>query len=165
MRIPEEVVDKADAHAAVRVAIIESKWHGEIVGQAVDAFSQRLTGIMPNTKIDRFRVPGAFEIPLRAQRLVRSGKYAAVAGCGLVIDGGIYRHEFVASAVVSGLMQIQLAEDVPVFSAVLTPHHFHEHASHHDFFSEHMRVKGEELAEAVIATLQVEIGEEAQDDD
>ncbi len=41
-----------------------------------------------------------------------------------MVDGGIYRHDFVAQAVVSGLMQAQLATEVPMFSVSLTPHNF-----------------------------------------
>jgi 6,7-dimethyl-8-ribityllumazine synthase len=155
----------AHAHEPIRIAVVASAWHGELVDCAVDAFAQRFAEQAADAEIRRFRVPGAFEIPLRAQRLARSGEYAAVAGCALVVDGGIYRHDFVADAVVNGLMQVQLATDVPVFSAVLTPHHFHEHTPHLDFFSTHMRVKGEELAEAVGATLRAESGEEARNDD
>ena len=141
------------AERPIRVAVITSGWHGEIVDHMVEAFTERLAAHPSQVVIDRFGVAGAFEIPLRTKRLARSGRYAALAGCALVVDGGIYRHDFVANAVVSGLMQLQLAEDVPVFSAVLTPHRFHEHAPHRDFFSAHMRMKGEELAEAVIATV------------
>ncbi len=72
-------------------------------------------------RIDLFRVPGAFEIPLHAQRLAASGQYAAIVGAGLVIDGGIYRHDFVAEAVINGLMRVQLDQDVPVISAVSDP--------------------------------------------
>ena len=75
-------------------------------------------------------VPGAFEIPLRIGPAGGTGQYAGLAGCALVIDGGIYRHEFVAATVVEALMRVQLDTDVPVFSAVLTPHHFHEHEEH-----------------------------------
>ena len=93
-------------------------------------------------RIDRFRVPGAFEIPLHAQRLARSGLYAAVVGAGLVVDGGIYRHEFVAEAVINGLMRVQLETEVPVISAVLTPHHFHDHGEHRRFLRRSPRGEG-----------------------
>jgi 6,7-dimethyl-8-ribityllumazine synthase len=49
--------------------------------------------------IDFFDVAGAFKIPLHAQRLANSGRYAAVVAAALVVNGGIYRHEFVADAV------------------------------------------------------------------
>jgi len=74
--------------------------------------------------------------------------------CGLVVDGGIYRHEFVADAVINGLMRVQLDTEVPVISAVLTPHHFHEHEPHHEFFAAHFVVKGHEAAEACIQTVE-----------
>ena len=99
-------------------------------------------------------MPGAFEIPLHAKRLARSGRYSGIVGCALVVDGGIYRHEFVASTVVNSLMQVQLETDVPVFSAVLTPHHFHEHVEHRKYFHRHFAVKGTEVAEACVKTLE-----------
>ena len=50
-------------------------------------------------------------------------------------------------------MQVQLETDVPVFSAVLTPHHFHEHGEHKRFFAEHFSTKGVEVARACLATI------------
>ncbi|VXB04913.1 6,7-dimethyl-8-ribityllumazine synthase [Microbacterium sp. 8M] len=135
-----------------RIAIVAAQWHAEIVEQAVAAFVERLTELGLD-QVDVFRVPGAFEIPLHVKRLARGGRYAAVATSALVVDGGIYRHDFVAGTVVDALMRVQLETDVPVFSAVLTPHHFHEHAEHRDYFTRHFAVKGRELADAVSATI------------
>ena len=67
-------------------------------------------------------------------------------------NGGIYRHEFVAEAVIKGLMTVQLEMEVPVISAVLTPRDFHEHEEHRKFFHEHFRVKGTEAATACVST-------------
>jgi 6,7-dimethyl-8-ribityllumazine synthase len=85
--------------------------------------------------------------------LVRTGRYAAIVATGLVVDGGIYRHEFVCEAVINGLMRVQLDSEVPVISAVLTPQHFHEHAEHVRFFREHFVMKGTEAATACAATI------------
>ena len=74
-------------------------------------------------------------------------------GCALVVDGGIYRHEFVANAVIQGLMTVQLETGVPVFSAVLTPHHFHSSDEHQQFFSQHFVHKGAEVAQACLKTV------------
>jgi 6,7-dimethyl-8-ribityllumazine synthase len=109
-------------------------------------------------------VPGAFEIPLFARRLARAGRHAAIAGAALVVDGGIYRHDFVAHAVIDGLMRVQLDTDVPVFSMVLTPHHFHEHAEHAQFFGAHFVVKGQEVASACARMLVALDGITAADD-
>ena len=73
--------------------------------------------------------------------------------CALVVDGGIYRHEFVADTVIKALMDVQLRTEVPVFSAVLTPQQFHESAAHLDFFRRHFAIKGVEVAEACANTL------------
>jgi len=53
-----------------------------------------------------------------AQLLAKTGRYAAIVAAGFVVDGGIYRHEFVAEAVIGGLMRVQLETGVPVISAV-----------------------------------------------
>ena len=137
-----------------RIAFVQAQWHADIVHQARDAFLAELErqGVPADT-IDVFDVPGAFEIPLHAKRLAQSGRYAAIVGCALVVDGGIYRHEFVATAVIDALMRVQLDSGVPVISAVLTPHHFHEHQEHRKYFQNHFAVKGTEAARACVATV------------
>ena len=137
-----------------RIAFVQSCWHREIVDQCRDSFLAELAERgMPAEEVDLYEVTGAFEIPLHAKRLAESGRYRAVVAAGLVVDGGIYRHEFVAEAVIEGLMRVQLDTGVPVFSAVLTPHHFHEHAEHQRFFHEHFEVKGREVAKACTETI------------
>ena len=137
-----------------RVAFIQAGWHGDIVGQAREAFlAEMAKHDVPADRIDIIDVPGAFEIPLTAKMLAQSGAYAAIVGCGFVVDGGIYRHDFVAHAVINGIMSVQLETGVPVLSAVLTPHHFHESAEHHRFFHDHFSVKGREVAIACAAMI------------
>lgn len=137
-----------------RIAFVQSEWHGDLVDRCRQAFLTEIAelGVDPG-QVDVFGVPGAFEIPLHAQRLAASGRYAAIVGAGLVVDGGIYRHEFVAEAVIGGLMRVQLDSGVPVLSAVLTPHHFHDHGEHRAFFARHLETKGAEAAQACAATL------------
>ncbi|WP_411886638.1 6,7-dimethyl-8-ribityllumazine synthase [Polaromonas sp. YR568] len=137
-----------------RFAFIQSSWHEDIVDQGRGAFLAEMArqGVGAES-IDTFEVPGAFEIPLHAKKLAQSGRYAGIVCCGLVVDGGIYRHEFVADAVISALMGIQLETGVPVFSAVLTPQHFHEHEEHRRFFTAHFLTKGKEVAQACLETV------------
>ena len=104
-------------------------------------------------QVDLFEVPGSFEIPLHAQLLAKTRRYTAIVAAGLVVDGGIYRHEFVADTVIKALMDVQLKTEVPIFSAVLTPQQFHDIAVHHDFFRKHFVIKGIEVAEACANTL------------
>ena len=140
--------------AGGRYAFIEAAWHADIVQQARATFLQEMAGHgVPPEQIDVIGVPGAFEIPLHAQKLAASGRYLAVVGCALVVDGGIYRHEFVAQAVIDALMRVQLDTGVPVISAVLTPHHFHEHLEHRKYFQSHFSIKGSEAARACVETV------------
>jgi 6,7-dimethyl-8-ribityllumazine synthase len=143
-----------DAGGERRIAFVQSGWHKEIVDECRKSFLTEIEelGIDP-VVVDFFEVTGAFEIPLHAKKLAASNRYGAIVGAGFVVDGGIYRHEFVADAVINGLMRVQLDTGVPVISAVLTPHHFHEHAAHQDFFFEHFKVKGAEAARACAHTM------------
>src|SRR6185437_4604257 len=126
-----------------RVAFVQASWHRDVVEARGIARSQ----------VDLFAVPGSFEIPLHAQLLAKTRRYTAIVAAGLVVDGGIYRHEFVADTVIKALMDVQLRTEVPVFSAVLTPQQFHESQAHFDFFKKHFVTKGVEVAEACVDTL------------
>jgi 6,7-dimethyl-8-ribityllumazine synthase len=142
--------DKAERSS---IAFVQSCWHKEIVDQCRIAFLDEMAKCNPESTVDIFEVPGAFEIPLQAKLLARTGRYQAVVAAGLVIDGGIYRHEFVAQTVIAALMQIQLEAEVPIISAVLTPQQFHDHEEHRKFFREHLVVKGIEAAAACLTTI------------
>jgi 6,7-dimethyl-8-ribityllumazine synthase len=139
---------------ARRIAFVQACWHKEIVDRCRVSFTAEIAKLgFGDGDIDFFEVPGSLEIPLHALLLAESGRYAAIVAAGFVVDGGIYRHEFVADAVISGLMRVQLDTRVPVISAVLTPQHFHEHDEHRKFFYDHFVVKGAEAATACAATL------------
>ena len=96
-------------------------------------------------------VPGAFEMPLIARDLAQTGKYAAVICAAFVVDGGIYRHDFVAAAVVDGLMRASLDTGVPVLSVSLTPHHYQETEHHNAIYRDHFVTKGHEAAQAALS--------------
>src|SRR6266446_1525396 len=140
--------------ASKPIAYVQASWHSDITDPCKHAFVAAITkrGYRASD-IEFFSAPGSLEIPLMAKKLAKTGRYAAVCASGLVVDGGIYRHDFVAQAVLQGIVQTSLETDVPVLSAVLTPHHFHEHAVHEEFFKQHMATKGKELAEACVAII------------
>jgi 6,7-dimethyl-8-ribityllumazine synthase len=94
-------------------------------------------------------------MPLLAKKLAETGKYDAVVAAAFVVNGGIYHHEFVSTAVVDGLMQAQMETGTPVFSVSLTPHNFQETPELIAFYKEHFVKKGREAARAVVATLAV----------
>jgi 6,7-dimethyl-8-ribityllumazine synthase len=160
VKLPPEIGDRPPVKAyprfakPQRVAFVQAAWHREVVEECRIAFLDEIEqrGI-ERARIDLFEVPGSFEIPLHAQILAKTRRYTAIVAAGLVVDGGIYRHEFVADTVIKALMDVQLRTEVPVFSAVLTPQQFHESAVHVDFFRKHFVIKGVEVAQACANTL------------
>ena len=129
-----------------RYAFVKANWHANIVDRALEGFCE----IIPAGQVDVFDVPGAFEMPLLARSLAETGKYAAVAAAAFVVDGGIYRHEFVAQAVVDGLMRAGMDSGVPVLSVSLTPHQYQETEHHNAIFQAHFVEKGREAARAAL---------------
>ncbi|UYV36908.1 6,7-dimethyl-8-ribityllumazine synthase [Rhodobacteraceae bacterium D3-12] len=127
-------------------AFIKANWHKDIVDQALAGFTE----VIPRAQVEVFDVPGAFEMPLLARDLAVSGRFAAVAAAALVVDGGIYRHDFVAQAVVDGLMRAGMDSGVPVLSVSLTPHQFQESAHHKAIYAAHFVEKGREAARAAL---------------
>jgi 6,7-dimethyl-8-ribityllumazine synthase len=134
-----------------RYAFVKAQWHADIVDRALDGF---LT-LIPAEQVDVFDVPGAFEMPLLARDLAQSGRYGAVACAAFVVDGGIYRHDFVAQAVVDGLMRASLDTSVPVLSVSLTPHQYQETDHHNAIYRAHFIDKGREAAKATLAVANI----------
>ena len=129
-----------------RYAFVKANWHSDIVDRALDGFLQ----LIPAEQVDIFDVPGAFEMPLIARDLAQTGQYAAIACAAFVVDGGIYRHDFVAQAVVDGLMRAGMDTGVPVLSVSLTPHQYQETDHHNAIYRAHFVTKGREAAEAAL---------------
>jgi 6,7-dimethyl-8-ribityllumazine synthase len=106
---------------AGRFVLVAARFNGFVVDQlaagAVDALKRH--GI-PDDRIDIVRVPGSYEIPLVAQRLGNSGKYAAVICLGCVIRGDTDHYDYVAGAAANGIANAALNSGVPVIFGVLT---------------------------------------------
>jgi 6,7-dimethyl-8-ribityllumazine synthase len=133
-----------------RYVFVKANWHSDIVDQALTGFLK----LIPADHVDVFDVPGAFELPLMAQELAKSGQYSAIACAAFVVDGGIYRHDFVAQSVVDGLMRVGLDTGVPVLSVSLTPHNYQETDHHNAIFRNHFLEKGREAAVAALSILE-----------
>ncbi|TMV09291.1 6,7-dimethyl-8-ribityllumazine synthase [Arenibacterium halophilum] len=145
----------------LRVGFVRALWHREIVDQACLGYEADMNAAGIPHETTFFEVPGAFEMPLLAKQLGQTGAYDAIVAAAFVVDGGIYRHDFVAQAVVTGLMQAQMETGVPTFSVSLTPHHFHDCEEHRAFFHSHFLKKGAEAAAAVRRVLALGVYESA----
>ncbi len=140
-----------------KIAIITTKWNAEFVGNATEHCLSRLHELwVSESHIEVVTVPGAVEIPLTAKMLHKTGNYKAVIAIALVYGGWIYRHEFVAQSVVDQIVRLSSELEMPIFSSVLTPVSIDmENKKQRDFYLEHLKWKGTEVADACIETLEM----------
>jgi 6,7-dimethyl-8-ribityllumazine synthase len=82
--------------------------------------SARATFEDAGAQVEVFEVPGAYELPLAAKYAVESGRFDGVAALGAVIRGETTHYDYVCGECARGLMEVQLATDVPCAFGVLT---------------------------------------------
>ena len=108
-------------------AIIVSRFNDFISSRltdgAVDALKRHGA---TDEQVSLVKVPGAFEIPLTAKRLARSGKYHAIICLGAVIRGSTPHFEYVAAEVSKGIAAVALESEIPVTFGVLTTDHLEQ---------------------------------------
>jgi len=104
-----------------RIAIVGSRFNdfftAELMDGALDCLHRH--GV-DDENIDTAWVPGGFEIPLAAKRLVRSGRYAAVICVGCIIQGDTPHFHYVSSEVTKGIAQVSLESNIPVIFGIVT---------------------------------------------
>jgi 6,7-dimethyl-8-ribityllumazine synthase len=104
-----------------RFALVVSSFNQDITEGLVRGARAALADAgVSSSDITIVRVPGAFEIPLAARRLARSGQYDAVVCLGCVIKGETMHFEYISSAVSHGIMAVSADTGVPVTFGVLT---------------------------------------------
>lgn len=103
------------------IAIIASEFNHFIVQQLVDGAMDALSLNGVDTEnVQLAWVPGAFELPLAADRMAATGKYDAVISLGAVIRGGTPHFDYVAGECARGLLDVGLKHGLPVIFGVLT---------------------------------------------
>lgn len=105
----------------IRVGIVAARFNEFIVSKLLSGCEDVLVrhGVREED-IAVAWVPGAFEIPLIASKMAKSGKYDAVIALGAVIRGSTNHYDYVCSEVSKGVANVALASDVPVMFGVLT---------------------------------------------
>jgi len=112
-----ELVAPAKAKFAIVVSRFNEFVTSKLLSGAMDALKRH--GV-DEAKVDVVWSPGSFEIPVLAQSLARSKRYAAVICLGAVIRGGTEHHQYIASEAAKGVAQAALATGVPCIFGVLT---------------------------------------------
>lgn len=107
--------------AGGRFAVVASKFNREVTDRLVDgALSALREGGVADDEVDLVWVPGAFEIPLTAQRLADSGEYVAVICVGAVIRGETDHYAYICESATLGILDAGMSTGVPVLYGVLT---------------------------------------------
>ena len=102
-----------------RFAIAVGRFYEELADRLIAGAQREFTGATGEAA-DVFDVPGAFELPLAASYLARSGRYAGVACLGAVIRGETDHYDYVCAEAARGIQDVQLATGVPCAFGVLT---------------------------------------------
>ena len=109
------------AAPAVRMACLVAGFHREIGERLLEGARARLAQSgLSDDRLDVRWVPGAFELPLAAQALAESGRYAAVLALGAVVRGETPHFDLVCAEAASGLLRVSLDTGVPCAFGVLT---------------------------------------------
>ena len=106
-----------DAKFCILAARFNSFIVERLVEGAVDALVRHGTS---RDDIEIIRVPGAYEMPISAQRIARTGRYDSIIALGAVIRGSTPHFDYVAGECSKGLAQVSLAADMPIIFGVLT---------------------------------------------
>jgi 6,7-dimethyl-8-ribityllumazine synthase len=119
---PRSFVGSTDGVAPLtRVAIVVSRWNEQVTGGLLAGALERFAAAgLPAAAIDVVWVPGAFELPLVADRLAGTGCYAAVVCLGAIIRGETEHDRHIARAVACGIEATGRRHGVPVLFGVLT---------------------------------------------
>jgi 6,7-dimethyl-8-ribityllumazine synthase len=112
-----KLIAPSDARFAVLISRFNEFITSKLLGGCTDALKRH--GVA-DENIEVFWSPGSFEIPLLAQKIASSGRYAAVICLGAVIRGGTDHYQYVAAEVSKGIAQASLATGVPCIFGVLT---------------------------------------------
>ncbi len=106
---------------SVRMAVLVAGFHRGIAENLVAGARARLAESgLADGHLDEMWVPGAYELPLAAQTLARTGRYAAILSVGAVIRGETPHFTYVCDAAASGLLRVSLDSGVPCTFGVLT---------------------------------------------
>jgi 6,7-dimethyl-8-ribityllumazine synthase len=105
----------------VKVAVVAARFNAHITDELVAGCKRRLAELhLDGERVEVYRVPGAFELPVAAKVLAGTRRFAAVICIGCVVRGDTPHFDFVAGEAARGCQQVAVAEGLPVIFGVLT---------------------------------------------
>ena len=135
----------------VRVAVITARWNSQVTDGLRDGALRALTRHDVQA-VEDFYVPGAFELPLAAQRAAKTGRFDAVITLGCVIRGDTPHFDYVCAETTRGIGEVSLNQDIPVAFGLLTTDNLQQAM---DRAGDNNENKGEEAALTVLEMLEL----------
>lgn len=137
----------------VRVAVITARWNSKVTeGLRTGALRALERHQIDANAVEDFAVPGAFELPLAAQRAARTGRFDAIITLGCVIRGDTPHFDYVCAETTRGIGEVGLRENIPVAFGLLTTDNLQQALERAGDNSEN---KGEEAALTVLEMLEL----------
>ena len=134
-----------------RIAVITARWNAQVTGGLRDGALRALARHNIQA-VEDFYVPGAFELPLAAQRAAKTGRFEAVITLGCVIRGDTPHFDYVCAETTRGIGEVSLKQDIPVAFGLLTTDNLQQAM---DRAGDNNENKGEEAALTVLEMLEL----------
>ena len=134
-----------------RIAVVTARWNSEIT-EGLRNGALRALKRHKVEAVEDFDVPGAFELPLAAQRAARTGRFEAVITLGCVIRGDTPHFDYVCAETTRGIGEVGLQQNMPVAFGLLTTDNLQQAL---DRAGDNQENKGEEAALTVLEMLEL----------
>jgi 6,7-dimethyl-8-ribityllumazine synthase len=134
-----------------RIAVITARWNSQVTDGLRDGALRALARHNMQA-VEDFYVPGAFELPLAAQRAAKTGRFDAVIALGCVIRGDTPHFDYVCAETTRGIGEVSLNQDIPVAFGLLTTDNLQQAM---DRAGDNNENKGEEAALTVLEMLEL----------
>ena len=111
----------SDVPPNARVAVVAARFNATIVDDLLAGCLRRLTALgLSHDRVETYRVPGAFELPVAAKVLAQTKKFSAIICLGCVVRGDTPHFDYVAGEAARGIQRVALDEGLPIIFGVLT---------------------------------------------
>jgi 6,7-dimethyl-8-ribityllumazine synthase len=113
--------EPADLPDTVRIAVVAARFNTDIVDELVTGCMRRFNEMgIEGSRVEIYRVPGAFELPVAAKMLARTHRFSAIVCLGCIVRGDTPHFDYVAGEAARGIQEVALNEMIPTIFGVLT---------------------------------------------
>jgi len=113
--------EPADLPETARIAVVAARFNTDIVDELVNGCMRRFNEMgVEGSRVEIYRVPGAFELPVAAKMLARTHRFSAIVCLGCIVRGDTPHFDYVAGEAARGIQEVALTEMIPTIFGVLT---------------------------------------------